>query len=294
MSVKLGITLPQFTDDRAGFLDIVRRAERSGIDSVWVFDHLWPLSGKQRPILECWTSLAYVAAATERITIGTLVSRSSLRHPALLAKMAATVGEIATGRVVLTIGSGDEMNRPENEAFGIPYWLAEDRVDQLRSTVEVVVAYLNQDDVTVRDDFVHVRGLPTSPRPEPPQVWVAGRAGDTLEVAAMLADGWNGWGGTPERFAQDANIVVGLAGEREPLLTWAGLVILEESDGAARERLKGRSPGDRIVGGPETVAAGLRAFRDAGAMHLICTEVAGWREDNLALLAHEIRPRLDR
>jgi alkanesulfonate monooxygenase SsuD/methylene tetrahydromethanopterin reductase-like flavin-dependent oxidoreductase (luciferase family) len=289
MSVKLGITLPQFTEDRDRFLAIARRAEESGIDSLWLFDHLWPLTGKERPILECWTSLAYVAAATERITVGTLVTRSSLRHPALLAKMAATVGEIAPGRVVLTIGSGDELSRPENEAFDIPYWVADDRVDQLRSTVEIVVAYLNQDDVTVRDDFVDVKRLPTSPRPEPPQVWVAGRAGDTLEVAAMLADGWNGWGETPERFAQDANIVAGMAGEREPLLTWAGLVMLEESDAAARERLKGRDPGDRIVGGPETVAAGLQAFQEAGAMHLICTEVAGWREDNLALLAEKVR-----
>jgi alkanesulfonate monooxygenase SsuD/methylene tetrahydromethanopterin reductase-like flavin-dependent oxidoreductase (luciferase family) len=294
MRPKLGITLPQFTDDRERLVDIARRAEQLGLDSVWVFDHLWPLTGgKERPVLECWTTLAYLAAATEKITVGTLVTRSSLRHPALLAKMAATVASIAPGRVTITVGSGDELSRPENEAFGIPYWDADDRIDQLRSTVETMISFLHQDEVNHRDDFVDIKALPTSPRPEPPQLWVGGRAGDTLEIAASLADGWNGWSGSPERFAQDASSVVGMAAERDVLLSWGGVVVLEADEADARERLKGKPPGDRIVGGPATVSAGLRAYAEAGAGHLICTEAAGWRADNLALLAEQVGPRLE-
>ena len=92
--LKLGVTLPQFTAEPAQVVDAALRAESLGLDSSWVFDHLWPLSGgKERPALEAWTTLAYLAAATSRIDLGTLVTRSTLRQPAVLAKMAATVAE---------------------------------------------------------------------------------------------------------------------------------------------------------------------------------------------------------
>src|ERR671915_1147412 len=116
----LGATLPQFTDDGHAFVEAAQRAESLGLDSVWLFDHMWPLTGgKTRPVIESWTALAHLAAATSRITVGTLVTRSTLRHPLLLAKMAATVGAIAPGRVIVGIGSGDEQSRNENEAFGL-------------------------------------------------------------------------------------------------------------------------------------------------------------------------------
>ena len=104
-------------------VDGAHRAREAGLDSVFVFDHLWPLTGgKERPIFESWTTLAHIAAVTDTMDIGTLVTRSSLRHPAVLAKMAATVASIAPGRLIVAIGSGDEMSRPENEAYGIPYF----------------------------------------------------------------------------------------------------------------------------------------------------------------------------
>ncbi|MDQ4095974.1 MAG: LLM class flavin-dependent oxidoreductase, partial [Actinomycetota bacterium] len=204
--VLIGVTLPQFTDDVDKFTSSARRAEDAGIDSVWVFDHLWPLAGgKERPFLECWTALAWIAATTRRLDVGTLVTRSSLRHPALLAKMAATVGEVAPGRVTVGIGSGDDLSRAENESFGIPYYEGADRLAQLESTVRVVAEALRERSATVRTEFASVEVLPTSPRPpQRPAIWVAGRSDDALEVAGAHADGWNGWGGSVERFAQDA------------------------------------------------------------------------------------------
>ena len=292
--VLVGVTLPQFTDDGDRFLDGARRAERLGLDSVWVFDHIWPLTGgRTRSALECWTSLAYVAACTDRVGIGTLVSRSSLRHPAVLAKMAATVGEIAPGRLTVAIGSGDEASRAENESYGITYFAGPDRIEQLEATVRVVTSYLSDDRVDLSSDYVEIAGLEPSPRPPTrPRVWVAGRADDAIDIAGRLADGWNGWGGSPDRFAQDALRVAEFAGAggRNVELTWAGLVVLALDDDRAHAELGSRSSEDRIVGGPETVARALSEFVDAGARHLVCTFPKPATSDSYELLAEKVLP----
>lgn len=295
--VLIGVTLPQFTNEPATFTTSARRAEDLGLDSVWVFDHLWPLSGgKPRPILEGWTSLSWMAGATTDIGIGTLVTRSSLRHPVLLSKMAATLGEVAPGRLTIAVGSGDHLSRRENEAFGIPYHEGAARIEQFGSAVRVLSTALRDGEVTQRDDFVAIDSLPSSPRPpQRPVVWVAGRSDDALDVAARYGDGWNGWGGSPERFAQDALRVTELAAEaggRDVEFTWAGLVILAPDDDAAREKLGDRPARDIVVGGPETVARHLSALVDAGARHLVLTFTDAGKLGSYELLAERVKPLL--
>jgi alkanesulfonate monooxygenase SsuD/methylene tetrahydromethanopterin reductase-like flavin-dependent oxidoreductase (luciferase family) len=185
------------------------------------------------------------------------------------------------------------MSRAENDAFGIPYYEEGDRIDQLRSTVETVLSFLHRDRFSLEDDFVSITDLPVSPRPSPsPSVWVGGRSDDTLEVAGTLADGWNGWAGTPERFAQDAGNVLEMAGGRGLELSWGGLVVLRGTDAEASSALEGRSPRGMLVGGPATVARGLRRYVDAGARHLILTFAGKWDSEHLRLLAEEVVPRL--
>ena len=295
--VLVGVTLAQFTDDAERFADSARRAEDLRLDSIWVFDHLWPLSGgKERPVLEGWTSLSWLAGATEGVRIGTLVTRSSLRHPAVLAKMAATVGSIAPGRLILAIGSGDEQSRGENDAFGIPYYAGADRIEQLSSTVKVVRAFLNGPEVTVDDEFASIKKLPVSPRPpERPALWVAGRADDALEIAGTYGDAWNGWGDSPERYAQDALRVAefaSAAGDRDVELTWGGLVVIGKDDDDAQRKLGKRDPSQYLVGGPETIARQLSGFIDAGARHLIVTFSDAGTPGSYELLAERVRPLL--
>lgn len=295
--VLVGVTLPQFTDDAESFVASVQRAESLGLDSLWVFDHLWPLSGgKNRPILEGWTALSWLTGATDRAGIGTLVTRSSLRHPAVLAKMAASVACAAPGRLTVAIGSGDEMSRGENEAFGIPYYEGPDRIEQLESTVRVLRSFLDCEEVTVRDDFVSIERLPVSPRPpSKPRLWVAGRSDDALEIAGTYGDGWNGWGGTPERFAQDALRVTEFAassGDRAVELTWGGLAILGTDDEQARAKLGSRNPEQYLVGGPETMAGLLGEFVEAGARHLVLTFPDAGTTGSYELLASSVKPLL--
>jgi alkanesulfonate monooxygenase SsuD/methylene tetrahydromethanopterin reductase-like flavin-dependent oxidoreductase (luciferase family) len=292
--IMVGVSLPQFTEDPQKLFDGVKRAEASGLDSVWLFDHLWPLGRKDRPILECWSTLAWMAATTEHMHIGTLVTRSSLRHPLVLAKMAATVGTIAPGRVTVGIGSGDEASRAENEAFGIPYYAADERIDQLVSTVKVMRHYLNDPSVTLNDDFVHIEAAPASPRPVPrPRIWVGGRSEQVLEVAGADADGWNGWGGTPENFAADAQLVLDYAGGRPIEFSWGGQVIFGDTDRAAADRLGSRNPKQFIAGAPETVAAKLQRFVDAGARHFVIGFPDAGSPGDYETLAEKVAPLLD-
>lgn len=292
--VLLGATLPQFTDDRALFLEGVRRAESAGLDSVWVFDHLWPLSGgRDRPVLEAWSTLAFLAGATEKILIGTLVTRSSLRHPALLAKMIATVGAIAPGRLIVGIGSGDDASRAENEAFGLPYYAGADRIGQLKATVGLVRDYLHADVVRSNDPFASAEDLAPSPRPDPaPKIWLGGRADTVLETAGRVADGWNGWGGTPRTFARDAQQVLGYAEGRDVELSWGGICVLGDSDDAARAKLGSRDPSKTMWGGPDTLAGKLMGFVAAGARHLIVTPAGSADPEAYEILGAEVGPRL--
>lgn len=292
--VKLGVTLPQFTDDPDVVVDGARRARDAGLDSVFVFDHLWPLTGgKERPLFESWTTLAHIAAVTDDIDIGTLVTRSSLRHPAVLAKMAATVAAIAPGRLIVAIGSGDEMSRPENEAYGIPYYGGDDRVPQMISTADAVRRYVTTENVSMSGAYVTLDDLPASPVVEPPKVWLGGRSQPVLEAAGRVGDGWNGWAGTPERFARDAAIVKAAATGRDVQLSWGGLVIMADTDKAARAKLGTRDPKGFVVGSPDTVARTLGLFIEAGATHLVATFTDPAEPSNYLRLGSDVRRLLE-
>lgn len=273
--LKLGVTLPQFTDDARRFLHGARRAEDLGLDSVWVFDHLWPLSAKHRPILEAWTALAAVASATERIGIGTMVTRSSLRNPAVLAAMAATVAAIAPGRLTVGVGSGDVLSRAENEAFGLPYLSGHERTSQLESTMQALAASL---------------GHAGAPRPA---LWVGGWSTEALRLAGEKASGWNGWGGSQARLRAAATAVGEAAGGRELEISWGTQALLESSDAGAVAKLGRRDPRGLVVGGPDIMAARLRDMVAAGAEHLVVAFPDAGDVGPYELLATEVVPLLD-
>ena len=181
--------------------------------------------------------------------------------------MAATVGEIAAGP-----GDGGDRQRRRDESRRRTSRSAS-RTTQ-RTTASISCDRRSRPSSTAAPGPVLVGGrLRLAPRHagEPAAlaasaVWVGGRSDDTLEIAATLADGWNGWAGTPERFAQDAGNVLEMAGDRPLELSWGGLLVLRASDAEAESALEGGAPGDRVVGGPGhrgSPPAGLHRCRGA-------------------------------
>ena len=290
----LGLTLPQFNERPGPALEACRDAWTLGFGGVFVFDHLWPLGQPQRPALEGWTLLAALAAHVGRqpegFRVGTLVTRAGLRNPGLVARMAATVAEIAGGPPIIGIGRGDAANRDENQAFGLPFGDPAERTAALEATVAALRGPLAGSRST---------GAPPwgSPDPSGPEVWVGGTGPSALALAGRLGDAWNGWGRTPEELAAglaEARRAAEAAG-RDPAAvagTWAGQVLVAADGREAGDRLAAwgadRPPAEvaRVLAGdPGAVVARLRALADAGASWCVLAPVGGPGAEARALLA---------
>ncbi len=174
------------------------------IEHAWLFDHLMPIGGDpDGPIFEGWTLLSALAAQTERMRLGLLVTSNRFRPPAVLAKIAATVDIVSGGRLDFGIGAGSRPSHPlarrEYDGHGLPYRSQDDAVAALAEAL-TVIRRLWTDDKPFDFDGEHVKlqGAFGNPkpvqRPHPP-IMIGGRASATLRVVAEHADLWNIPGG---------------------------------------------------------------------------------------------------
>jgi alkanesulfonate monooxygenase SsuD/methylene tetrahydromethanopterin reductase-like flavin-dependent oxidoreductase (luciferase family) len=174
------------------------------IEHAWLFDHLMPLGGDPNgPTFEGWTLLSALAAQTERLRLGLLVTSNRFRPPALLAKIGATVDVVSGGRLVLGIGAGSRPEVPiarrEYAAHGIPFHDAAYAVGSLAEACTVIRRLWSEDEPFDFDGaYVQLTGAFCSPkpvqRPHPP-ILIGGRSDATLRVVAEHADVWNIPGG---------------------------------------------------------------------------------------------------
>src|SRR5207248_457608 len=164
-AVKVGVQLPEA--ERVvrwpEYLAMARAAEEVGFESIWLGDHLlYRGDGREeRGPLEVWTLLAALATATERVRLGPLVACASFHPPGLIAKMAATVDDVSSGRFVLGLGAG--WNETEYRAFGLPY---DHRVSRFEESFEIVRRMLAGERVTVEGRFWSAEDLVLMPPPE--------------------------------------------------------------------------------------------------------------------------------
>jgi alkanesulfonate monooxygenase SsuD/methylene tetrahydromethanopterin reductase-like flavin-dependent oxidoreductase (luciferase family) len=271
--------LPLFSGSVERVLSAARHAEKLGYDGVFVFDHFFPPGASpDRASLEAFTTLAAVGAVTERVRVGTLVTRAQLRPVGLLAKMAAGIDDLTGGRMILGIGTGDPIDEPEHRAFGIPTLSKAERRVHLAECVAAVKALFRGDSWEGGDQVPPLAGplLPPPVREGGPPVWVGAQADEVVRLAGAFADGWNGWGASPEEFARKATLLAEEAGAsgREVEPTWAGIALVGE-DEAEAERLKaaraerGMSVADIWIGGSERFAEHCAGLGGAGATWVI-------------------------
>ena len=193
---------------QVGYHDVLRVWQEADaipqIEHAWLFDHLMPIGGDpDGPVLEGWTLLAALAARTERLRLGLLVTSNRFRPPAMLAKIAASVDVVSNGRLDFGIGAGSRPSHPlarrEYEAYGLPFHDAAHAVGSLAEACTVIRRLWTDDEPFDFDGtYHHLTGAFGNPkpvqRPHPP-ILIGGRSAATLRVAAEHADLWNIPGG---------------------------------------------------------------------------------------------------
>jgi probable F420-dependent oxidoreductase len=185
----------------ADLLQEVQAAEDAGWHGVWLADHYMPNTRDATPargdVYECWALLPALAAVTTRVRIGTLVSPTSVHHPALLAKRAATIDRLSGGRMVLGLGAGWQVN--EHRAYGIELEPPGKRVSRFEEAIQVVRSLLAEDVTTFHGACYDITDAPCDPKPvqAPLPVLVGTRSPRMLRITARHADEWNTWA-TPE------------------------------------------------------------------------------------------------
>jgi probable F420-dependent oxidoreductase len=185
-------------------LEQVRVAEATGWYGVWLADHYMPNTGDLTPArgdtYECWALLPALAAVTKRIRVGTLVSPTSVHHPALLANRAATIDRLSNGRMVLGLGAGWQAN--EHYAYGIELEQPGRRVSRFEESIQIVRSMLSEESTTFHGACYDITDAPCDPKPvqSPLPLLVGTRGPRMLRITARYADEWNTWG-TPEQAA---------------------------------------------------------------------------------------------
>jgi probable F420-dependent oxidoreductase len=269
---KIGVQLPEVERPVPWpeYLDLARRAEAVGFDSVWVGDHLiYDLpDGSTRGPYEAWTTLAAIAAVTERVELGPLVASTSFHAPAMLAKQAATVDAISQGRLIVGLGAG--WNRREYDAFGFPY---DRRVSRFEEALQVIVPLLRDGRATFHGRFYDVDDCVLDPRPVRaggPPIMLGSNSPRMLSLGLPVVDAWNVWwsiyDNSVDRYAEvKAEVDAATPQGRYVEATAAVLVTLP----GGRGRLMGETydaPVTTVT--PDDLADHVRALAAVGATHL--------------------------
>src|SRR5256885_7808555 len=195
-------------------LEVSRHAEATGWDGVYYADHFMPndMTGDNPldgPTLECWTVLAGLAAATDRVRLGSLVCGNTYRHPAVLANIAAATDHVSNGRVVLGLGAGWQEN--EHKAYGIDLFDTRTRLDRFEEACAIVRSLLHDPRTTSAGKHYTITDAPCDPKPVQahlPLLLGGGGEKRTLRIVAQHADEWNVWG-TVELVAQKSDVLAG-------------------------------------------------------------------------------------
>lgn len=240
--MRFGLDVAQHQLTWPALLERVRYAESAGFDGAWLFDHFRPLYGDRRgPCMEGWTVLAALAAATERIRLGILVTGVTYRHPSVLAMQAASIDHISGGR--LEFGIGAAWYETEHRQLGIDFPSVGERARRLAEAIEVYRVLLTRDRADFAGRHYQLSGATYRPRPvqQPyPPIWIgAGGERLMLPIVARYADVWHGYGSLAElsRKSRLINDLARAAGREPASIGRSTTISLSRSLDAVRQEI---------------------------------------------------------
>jgi F420-dependent oxidoreductase-like protein len=257
------------------WLALAETCEEHGIEALFRSDHYLSVEGRrERGALDAWATIAALAARTERLRLGTLVSPVTFRDPSLLAKMVVTADHVSCGRIERGMGAG--WHRAEHEAYGFPFPSDGERFEMLEEQVEIVHRSWSDEEFSFQGRHYQLdrnRALPTPvQRPHPPLL-IGGRAGRrSLRLAARWADEYNTLFVSPDECRRiRARVDEAWSGEgREPpvlslMIRW-------------------------IDGPPDEVTARLQEFAEAGVDRVMLQQLRHQDVDSVAAFGREVLP----
>jgi alkanesulfonate monooxygenase SsuD/methylene tetrahydromethanopterin reductase-like flavin-dependent oxidoreductase (luciferase family) len=207
----IGVVLGAVGVDIGWWLESAKRLEAAGYGGVWSWDHFVSRGVKTDPILEAWTTLTAAAMVTTTVTVGTFVANVMNRHPAVLARMAATLQEASGGRLALGIGIGG--HPAEHEAYGIAFPPAPERARHLEEAVAVLRALWTGGPVTRPSDLYPLRDAYAFPVPTPtPPILIGAGTPAGARLAGRIGDGWAAESDAFERLLPTYLAALGAAG----------------------------------------------------------------------------------
>ncbi|HET9920202.1 MAG TPA: LLM class F420-dependent oxidoreductase [Ktedonobacteraceae bacterium] len=276
MKLRFGIKTAQ---QHTTYEDILRVWQEADgipvIEHAWAFDHFIPLgSDPTGTQLEGWTLLGALAASTERLRVGLMVTGNTYRHPAVLANIGATVDVISHGRLDFGIGAG--WNELESNMYGIPLYKPGERIRRLGEACEVVKLLWTEPVANFDGKYYQLHDARCEPKPvqKPYPPFVIGGSGEqlTLRVVAKYANIWNFVGGSIDVFKHKSEVLNGYCKEigRNPA----------EIERSIQERMNYGDLGASIER--------MRPYIQEGATHIILNLTAPYPENIVHRLAEEV------
>lgn len=293
--------------------------EEHGFEAMFRSDHYYSVMGaRDRGSTDAWTVLAALAARTERVRLGTLVSPVTFRHPALLAKAATTVDHISGGRVELGLGAG--WHAAEHETHGFPFPPVSERMEMLAEQLEIVHGLFKETAFSFQGRHYTLRDCPFTPKPlQQPHLplIVGGKGGAGIaRLAARWADEYNTFfvnaEEARERFSRVRDAVEAEGRDQEAFITSLMTQVVVGADHGELIHRVGRlmeidpdsgssSPEDylgelaaqgAVVGAPDQAVERLQSFEAAGVQRIMLQDLLVDDLEMLALLGSEILPRM--
>jgi alkanesulfonate monooxygenase SsuD/methylene tetrahydromethanopterin reductase-like flavin-dependent oxidoreductase (luciferase family) len=260
--MEFGVVLPQARWEQT--LGAARRAEEAGFDSVWVVDHTYAMP-PQAGVLEAWTVMSALAAATTKVGVGALVLCQSFRRPSLLAKMATTLDLVSGGRLRFMIGAG--WYEAEYTAFGYDFPPPGVRLGELTDAVRICRGMFTSgsEPFTYEGKHHHVREVLNIPPPQRSIPIGIGGGGDRmLDLIAREADEWNCPGALFHLYEDRRSVLEERLARYGRNVRRSAQLVFRPGDGEFAPRLQFFQPALGIHGSPDQMAQRARELRDMG------------------------------